>query len=198
MQDELIAALPARTGHFLLESGHHGDLWLDLDAFFLRPAALRPFAVELAKRLSAHAIDAVCGPLTGGAFVAQMIAAELDLACFHAERIVRGQGAALPAVEYRIPHALRAAARGKNVAIVDDAINAGSALRGTAADLQRCGAHIVAIGALLVLGPAASHFAADRAIPLEHIAALPNVLWSPADRPLCAARIPLDDIRAFP
>ncbi len=174
----------------------HGDLWLDIDAFFLRPAALRPFVVALARRLSAHAIDAVCGPLTGGAFVAQMIAAELDLACFHAERTLRARGATSPSVEYRIPHALRTAARGTNVAIVDDAINAGSALHGTAADLQRCGANIAAVGALLVLAPAASRFAADRAIPLEQIAALPNALWSPAECPLYAAQIPLDDERA--
>jgi orotate phosphoribosyltransferase len=193
MQEELIAALPARKGHFRLESGHHGDMWLDLDAFFLRPATLRPFIMELARRLSAHAIDAVCGPLIGGAFVAQMVATELDVACSYTERIARQQGAVPPSVEYRIPHALRGTVRGKNVAVVDDAINAGSAVRGTAADLQRCGANIVVIGALVVLGPPASRFAADRNIPVERIAYLPNILWSPAECPLCAARIPLDD-----
>ena len=31
-----------RRGHFDLGTGFHGDLWLDLDALFLRPALLRP------------------------------------------------------------------------------------------------------------------------------------------------------------
>ena len=38
--DRLIEALPARRGHFRLESGHHGELWLNLDALFARPASL--------------------------------------------------------------------------------------------------------------------------------------------------------------
>ena len=60
MQEELLSLLAARKGHFRLESGHHGDLWLDLELLCLRPQRIRPFAVELAKRLPA--VDAVCGP----------------------------------------------------------------------------------------------------------------------------------------
>jgi orotate phosphoribosyltransferase len=41
--DGLIEALAARRGHFRLESGHHGELWLDLDPLFARPARLAPF-----------------------------------------------------------------------------------------------------------------------------------------------------------
>lgn len=29
-------------GHFLLESGHHGDLWLDLELLCLRPRQIEP------------------------------------------------------------------------------------------------------------------------------------------------------------
>ena len=31
MASDLIDLIPARGGHFLLESGHHGELWLDLE-----------------------------------------------------------------------------------------------------------------------------------------------------------------------
>jgi orotate phosphoribosyltransferase len=34
--------LAARQGHFKLESGHHGDLWLDLDQLLGQPARLQP------------------------------------------------------------------------------------------------------------------------------------------------------------
>jgi orotate phosphoribosyltransferase len=74
MRERLINLLNARKGHFLLESGHHGERWLDLDSLFLRPGQLGRFAAELAGLLSAHRIEAVCGPLVGGALLAQMVA----------------------------------------------------------------------------------------------------------------------------
>lgn len=186
MDRELIQALTARRGHFRLESGHHGDLWLDLDAFLLRPATVRPFAVELARRLAAHGIDAVCGPLTGGAFVAQTVAAELGIAFLHAERIATGRAGLFP-VDYRLPEPLRRHAAGARVAVVDDAVNAGSALRATVADLEACGAEVVALGALLTLGGAAWSDAAGRFLPLERIGHLESGLWAPDGCPLCAA-----------
>lgn len=37
MQSDLLAASSATRGHFRYESGHHGNLWLDLDALFVDP-----------------------------------------------------------------------------------------------------------------------------------------------------------------
>ncbi len=42
---ELVAG---RRGHFRLESGHHGGLWLDLDPLFAEPRRIAPFAAALA------------------------------------------------------------------------------------------------------------------------------------------------------
>jgi orotate phosphoribosyltransferase len=194
MQDALIDVLHARKGHFLLESGHHGELWLDLDTLFLRPRRLRRFIAELASRLSPHGIDAVCGPLTGGAFVAQMIASDLDVEFSYAERVAPSRSDGLYAVEYRIPIAPCHRVRGKNIAIVDDVINAGSAIRGTAIALRDCGANVVAIGALLVLGPSAADFATGQNIPLERIAYRASAIWTPSQCPLCASGVPLESL----
>jgi orotate phosphoribosyltransferase len=192
MRERLIGLLSARKGHFKLESGHHGELWLDLDSLFLRPGRVGPFAAELARLLSSHQIEAVCGPLLGGALLAEMIAAELDVEFYYSERSTQPRGNALYAVKYQIPIALRAKVSGRRVAVVDDVINAGSAVRATLADLLGCGARPMAIGALLVLGSPASTLAVDNGIPLERIASLPNVVWEPARCPLCAARTPLE------
>ena len=127
MQERLTRLLTTRKGHFQLESGHHGDLWLDLDSLFMRPGQVGPFATELAGRLSAHDVEAVCGPLVGGAFLAQMVATALDAEFFYSERSAQRQGNALYSVGYRIPGALRGKAQGGRFAIVDDVINAGSA-----------------------------------------------------------------------
>ncbi len=189
---QLINLVAGRKGHFRLESGHHGDRWLDLDQLLLRPRDVRPFAVELAKRLAMHRPQAVCGPLVGGAFVAQMVAEELDAEFVYSERLVHPERDGLYPVEYRVPAAARETVRGKRIAIVDDAISAGSAFRGTFADLEACDAHPVAVGALIVLGSAASVFAASKRVPLESVASLPFNLWTPSECPLCASGAPLD------
>jgi orotate phosphoribosyltransferase len=66
----VLPALPAREGHFRLESGLHTDVWITLDALFVSPLDLAPLITALAARLKAHTVSAVCGPLLGGAFLA--------------------------------------------------------------------------------------------------------------------------------
>jgi orotate phosphoribosyltransferase len=188
VETELIASLAARTGHFALESGHHGELWLDLDAWFVQPRPIARFAAELARRLAPFGCDVVCGPLIGGALVAQLVAIALDIELSYARPGDRA-GAGLYTARYEIPPALRDKLAGKRVAIVDDVVNAGSAIRATRADLQRCGAEVVAIGALLVLGTAT----AELGLPVASVAALPNRIWAPADCPLCTSGVALDD-----
>jgi orotate phosphoribosyltransferase len=176
LQDDVLSLLAARKGHFLLESGHHGDLWLDLELLCLRPRLVRPAAAELAERLSVLGVDAVCGPLVEGAQPAE--------------------DGLFPA-GYRIPDALHSGVRNKRVAIVSDVVNAGSAVRGTFAALVACGATPVAVGALVVLGSAASEFAASRSVALESIAALPNRLWTPWECPLCVSGAMLENVGGF-
>jgi orotate phosphoribosyltransferase len=190
--DGLIDAMGARRGHFLLESGHHGELWLDLDGLFARPARVAPFVAALGRQLLPIGAEVVCGPLVGGAFVAQAVAQQLDVECAWTERVAGPPEGGLYAARYRVPDALRDGLRGRPVAIVDDVINAGSATRAALADLRACGARVPAIGALLVLGPRAAELAAAEGLALESVAALDNPLWAPEGCPLCAAGVPLE------
>jgi orotate phosphoribosyltransferase len=191
MEEKLLDLLSARRGHFQLESGHHGNLWLDLDSLFLEPKRLLPFTGELARRLSTHGVDAIVGPKVGGALVAEMVAAELGIPSCFSERAERADSFRLYSVRYRIPDTFHDHLRGKTVAIVDDAINAGSATRATFAALKSLGARPTVIGALLVLGNAASAFLRENNLPVERIAFLANELWEPAQCPMCAAGTPL-------
>lgn len=191
-RDDLLDMMGARRGHFVLESGHHGDLWLDLDSLFVRPARLRPFVEVLAEPLSRHGIDAICGPMVGGALIAQMIAVQLDVEFYFALRSPSTRTAALYPAEYRLVGMHNVA--GKRTAVVDDVINAGSAVRATLTSLRTGGAQPAALGALLVLGERAASLAADQAIPLECIAPLDSPIWTPAECPLCASSTPLEDL----
>src|SRR5215470_11774772 len=128
--DDVISLMPARRGHFLFESGHHGDLWLDLELLCLRPEPVRRLAERVAERLAPYAVDAVCGPLVEGAFVALMVAAALGVPFSYAERFPDPKRDDLFPIDYRLPRALRARVRDRRVAVVNDVINAGSAVRG--------------------------------------------------------------------
>jgi orotate phosphoribosyltransferase len=140
--------------------------------------------------LRPHRIDTVCGPLTGGALLAQSIAIELGAEFAFAERIETDRGGLYP-VDYRLPSGLRSGIGGLRVAVVDDAISAGSAVRAALADLVSCGAIPVALGALMLIGPKAVSLATEMRLPLERLLELPNPVWTPAECPLCAAGRPL-------
>lgn len=194
MPQNLFNLLAARNGHFRYESGYHSDLWLDLDLLLLRPRALQPLVTELANKLAQYSLAGICGPLVGGALVAQIVASELDIEFYYTERFVRPQHQGMYPVEYRLPLGLRQVIHGKNVAILDDVISAGSAVRGTLADLRACGIGSVVVGALLVLGDSAPNYFAEQQIPLESVTSRPNKLWLPSECPLCLSGIPLEDV----
>ena len=192
-QQEVVDLLNARDGHFLLESGHHGKLWLELDSLFARPARTSLFAAELALRLGPAGVEAVCGPLVGGALLAQAVGTHMDVDLLYTEAVVGEKRGELYGVRYRLPEAMRSLAAGRAVAIVDDVANAGSATRATHAELRDAGARPVAIATLLTLGEAVPAFAREEGLLHTTLASLPNVLWEPEECPLCAAGVPLDD-----
>jgi len=190
-------ARPSR-GHFDLGTGHHGDLWLDLDALFLRPARVRPHARWLAGRLAAHRPDAVCGPLAGGAFLAQAVADALGAAFLPAypgpaagpggPGEPRGPGGP---IGFRLAPTVRSQVRGWRVTIVDDAINAGTATRACFRELRGAGAVPVAVAALLSLGAAEDMVAATTALPFYAVASMPSQVWPAGNCQLCAGGVPL-------
>ena len=195
--EQAVSALPGRIGHFTLESGHHSDLWLDLQRLCARPEFIRPRAVEIARRLAGHDVEVVCGPLVEGAFVGLLVALELGTACCYTEpfrpRPSGESGDGLFPVKYRLPAIVRPLVAGKRVAIVNDVIGAGSAVLGTLQELSTHGATIVAIGTLAVIGTSAAALAERHGIVLESLASFPTTIWTPETCPLCRSGVPLED-----
>jgi len=197
MKENILSLVEGRRGHFQLESGHHGDLWLELEALCTHARAIQPFASQLAAKLWPHRVEVVCGPLVEGAFIALLVSLELGCAFVYAERFGNTTREGLYPVEYRLPKALRETVAGKRVAIVNDVISAGSAVRGTFADLQAIGVNVVAIGALLALGDSISNFAAKHDVALELLQQMPHNLWVPSECPLCGGGQPLEVMSAY-
>lgn len=125
-----------------------------------------------------------------------MVATEMGIDSIVAERSETTGATGLFPVSYRIAEAERRTTRGRRIAIVDDAISAGSAVRGTYADLIACDGLPVALGALVVFGGAAARFAADKGLALEAIERMSFDMWRPAECPLCEAGVALETAAA--
>jgi orotate phosphoribosyltransferase len=200
LTDDILSALPAREGHFVTESGYHTSLWFSLEALFLHPPALAPLLAALAGQLRPYGVSAVCGPLVGGALVAQSLAIQLGVDFYFAEPVIAERlgglapadgAAALFGAEYRLPEGLKASARGARVALVDDLISAGSSVRATARALADAGASVAVVGTLLTLGSVGLDHFAKRGLPVEALGRGDFAMWTPDLCPLCKAGTPL-------
>ena len=180
-----------RRGHFQLESGHHGGLWLDLDDLFAEAKRIEPFVEALSSAVRPYEVTAVCGPLLGGAFLAQWVAQSLGAMFCFTERVMGARTSGMYPASYRLPRAFRERTHGARVAIVDDVMSAGSALRGTYEDLRLHGAIPVVAGALLVLGSTGAGFFAAAGVPVEAVTRDEYELWPPEGCPLCKKGEPL-------
>ena len=198
MQAELLALLAGRRGHFRMESGYHSEQWFELDKLFENPVRLQPYVDDLAGRLATHPIEAICGPMTGGAKLAAMLGAKLKIESFHTERFETPHATGLFPVRYLVPAGQHETLRGRRVAIVDDAISAGSAVKGTHADLLACGAWPIVCGALIIFGERADAFAGENNLKLEATARMSFGMWKPGECPLCKAGVPVEQVSAAP
>jgi orotate phosphoribosyltransferase len=190
----LLDRIGGRRGHFRMESGLHAAVWFDLDRLFVDPAILDPAIDELAEKLRPHTVDAVCGPLVGGAFVAQLLARRLAVECYFTERVRAGDGSGLFTARYQLPSGLRARVGGKRVAIVDDVMSAGSSLRATMEEMSGHGAEIAVVGALFVLGSKGAEFFAQHGLTVESVGQSAFDMWPAEACPLCAAGSAVEEV----
>ncbi len=183
----------ARRGHFRLESGHHSELWLDLAGLFAEPTRIEPFVAKLTASLRSYRVSVVCGPLVGGAFLAQLVARGLGVEFSYTQGEPAGDTDDMYRMHYPLPEAFSARVRGRRCAMVDDVMSAGSALRGTFTSLQSAGAVPVVAGALLVLGSTGVSFFAQERVPVVAVLRQEHKLWDPAGCPLCESGVPLEE-----
>jgi orotate phosphoribosyltransferase len=190
---ELVAG---RTGHFGMESGLHTTHWLDLDALFASPGRVEPFISAQADMFRPFCVDAVCGPLLGGAFVAQRVAQMLGVEFWYTEPAAPAAGPGLYRAQYRLPRAFVNRLSRPRLALVDDVMSAGSSLRATYSALH-ASTHVVVAGSLLQLGTIGANYFADRGISVKTVVQQAFEMWSPAECPQCAAGAPLESVVAL-
>jgi orotate phosphoribosyltransferase len=193
--EDFLALVSGSDGHFRLESAYHTNLWLDLDSLFANHRRIAPWVARLAAALRPYNVTVVCGAMVGGALLAQSLATALDIEfCFAQQtRGAPDETTALFPARYRVPPAFGDRLRGARVAVVDDVMSAGSAMRGAYEAVRDQGAVPVVVGALGVLGSIGEDFFAIRDVPIEAVVRQPFQVWAPAECPLCAAGVALRD-----
>src|ERR1700686_673388 len=97
---ELVAG---RRGLFRLASGYHGGLWLHLYPLFAEPRRISPLVDTLVNALRPYNVAGVCGPLLGGAFLAQLVAHALEVEFSFTERVPASQTSGFYQTRYRVP-----------------------------------------------------------------------------------------------
>jgi orotate phosphoribosyltransferase len=156
----------------------------------LRPALLRPHVRWMAERLREHSVDAVCGPLEGGAFLAYTVADLLGaafLAGYRSPDVRPGE-----VTGYRLPR-VRGGISGWRVAVIDDAVNAGTAVAACVEEVRGQGAVPAAVAALLALGRASAMVPARLRVPFYATGTIPSRTWPAGECPLCADGVPITD-----
>ncbi|SDC14018.1 orotate phosphoribosyltransferase [Actinokineospora iranica] len=173
-----------RHGHFAFESGHHGDTWLDLDRLITDPARVRAAAEALAPRLARFGADLVVGPLDGGAFLAQWVAAALGARFAYTTRTVDAAGP-----RYTVPAGLDV--DGARAVVVDDAVNLGSATEATVRALADRGAVTAALASVFVCAPTGPQVGPRLGVDQIWLTQLETAVWPSSDCPLCLDGEPL-------
>ena len=149
-----------------------------------------PFAGRIAELLRPYQPQVLCGPLIGGALLGQLVALTAGLSLVYTERTAWSPGA-LWSARYELAVPFRNLVRGQRIAIVDDVINAGSALRATVAAVQQARGEVVAAAALLRLGDTVLPYAQEQALALHTLAVEPGNTWPPDRCPSCRQGVPL-------
>jgi orotate phosphoribosyltransferase len=155
------------------------------------PAALAFCLPALAETVRDIGVDLIVGPLVGGALIGYRIAEQLGMPFTYAEpdgNDVEG----LYSARYRLPPAIHSRVTGRRVAIIDDVINAGSAVRAASATVRAAGGETILIAALVRLGETALGHPDLAGVRMHTLTTWPNTLWEPARCPQCARGHPLD------
>lgn len=159
----------------------------------MSPGRIAPLVTALSHRLGGYKPTAVCGPQHGGAFLAQAVAAELELNFYYTLAQGGSRANRLFAARYELPAGLKKQASNERFAIVDDVISAGSSGRATHREITDAGGEVVAVGSLVLLGPKASDYFATLGIPTEALAQRDFETWTPDTCLMCLRGEPLED-----
>ena len=128
------------NGHFVLSSGRHSNEYWEKFRLLEWPRVTEHLCRQITSRYKQSGIEAVIGPTTGGALLAQEVARQLDTRCLLAEPAPDGGR------ELRRGFVLHTSER---VLIVDDVLTTGLSLRETLSAIEQFQPEIIGLEVLI-------------------------------------------------
>jgi len=170
-----------KTGHFLLASGRHSDVYLEKFDLLRNPVATERVCSRFVEAFRDVAFDVVVGPTTGGILLAFETARQMRLPAAYAERVSAGGDAREIRRSTVFPE-------GSRVLVLDDILTTGGSVRETLVALEVHPVVVVGIGVLVDRSGGAVTFGEA---PLRPLAQQNVESWEPADCPMCQRDEPL-------
>lgn len=168
------------NGHFVLSSGRHSNEYWEKFRLLEWPNMTEQLCSPIASRHQQSSIEAVIGPTTGGALLAQEVARQLGTRCLLAEPAFNGGR------ELRRGFMLHTSER---VLIVDDVLTTGLSLRETLSAIERFRPEVIGIEVLIDRsgGDAISQFG----VPCHALLTVSADTYSSAECPMCKEGVPI-------
>lgn len=163
-------------GHFRLSSGLHSPQYVQCAKVLQYPRRASVLCAAIADHARGLKVDAVVAPAIGGIVVAQEVARQLDVRSMFAERkdgamqLRRGFGIA----------------QGERILLCEDVVTTGGSVREVMELVQRLGASVAAVCAIVDRGGGAS-------LPgFFSIVSMPLVTYESTACPLCRDSVPIE------
>lgn len=169
------------NGHFVLSSGRHSDEYWEKFRLLEWPCVTEQLCRSIATRYKDRAIEAVVGPTTGGALLAQEVARQLGTRCLLAEPALINQGR-----ELRRGFILHPTER---ILIVDDVLTTGLSLQETLSAVERYQPEVIGIEVLIDRsgGAAIDQFG----VSCHALLTVSARTYEPEECPLCVSGVPV-------
>jgi orotate phosphoribosyltransferase len=168
-----------QRGHFRLSSGRHSDTYLQCALVLQWPEVAEALGAALADPWRGR-VDLVAGPAMGGIVIGHEVARALG---------VRGVFAERAGGELTLRRGFAAGA-GERALVVEDVVTTGGSALETAALLERAGAEVAGIAAIVDRTPPGAEPPSSLS-GLSTLLTLQAPAWAPDDCPACAESVPL-------
>ena len=168
------------NGHFVLSSGRHSDEYWEKFRLLEWPRVTEQLCRQIASRYKQSGIEAVIGPTTGGALLAQEVARQLDTRCLLAEPAPDGGR------ELRRGFVLHTSER---VLIVDDVLTTGLSLRETLSAIEQFQPEI--IGLEVLIDRSGGDVITQYGVPCHALLTVSAHTYYSEECPMCKEGIPI-------
>lgn len=176
-----------RNGHYIYNSGNHGDVYFDKSRLYQDPHAVNKVGRLLAKRILelTDGVEIIVGPAIGGIILSHCTAEYLEGTInLYTEKNKQGEQVYVRGQD-RLP--------GKKVAIVEDLVTTGGSVSQTVRQTIEHGGNVVLVAAMLDRSPKERPITADViGAPFTALDRIETVIYSPESCLLCQNGVPIN------